>query len=184
MRTFLLDTNIWEYWFNRKGHPKESDNIQRRIEQLINQEQNIEQFVWQPVISVITWGEIDYGYKVTTKKEQSREAEFRKFLSSINPWTVSIDRHVAKTYGELRARLFEKCAPKDKKKKKLRPEQLIDPATSLELKIQENDLWITAQAVTFNLTLVTNDKKMRHIHEVAGGELYIENWAGKKYGPQ
>ena len=176
MRAFLLDTNIWEYWYNHKGHPKESANIQKRIEELINREQNVEKFVWQPAISVITWGEIDYGYNVMPKKEQSREAEFRKFISGVAPWLVPINRHTAKTYGELRARLFDKYAEKDKRTKKRRPEQLIDPVTSLELKIQENDLWIAAQAISRNLMLVTNDA-MEHIREVAGDSLHIDNWA-------
>ena len=177
MRSFLLDTNIWEYWYNLKGQPKESDNIQKRIDELMSQEQNIEHFVWQPAISVISWGEIDYGYNLKHKKEPSRETEFRKFISDVGPWLVLINRHTAKTYGELRARLFEKYAPKNKKTKGLRPEQLIDPVTSLELGIQENDLWITAQAVTFNLTLVTNDQKMKRIHDIAGKSLHVENWA-------
>jgi predicted nucleic acid-binding protein len=178
MRAFLLDTNIWEYWYNSKGHPKESTNIQKRIEELISREQNAEKFVWQPAISVISWGEIDYGYCVNSKKEQSREAEFRKFVNGVAPWLVPINRHTAKTYGELRGRLFDKYASKNKKTKSLRPEQLIDPVTSLKLGIQENDLWITAQAATFNLTLVTNDS-MKHIREVAGKSLHVDNWAVK-----
>ncbi len=176
MRAFLLDTNIWAYWYNHKGYPKESANIQKQIEELITREQNVEQFVWQPAISVISWGEIDYGYNVMPKKEQAREAEFRKFNSGVAPWLVPINRHTAKTYGELRARLFEKYAPRNKRTKGLRPEQLIDPVTSLELGIQENDLWIAAQAATFNLTLVTNDA-MKRISEVAGKSLHIANWA-------
>lgn len=177
MRTFLLDTNIWEYWFNKEGHPEKHANIECRVSKLVNLEKNTEEFAWRLGISFITFGEIDYGYNAMTKKERSREREFREFISSKEPWIPPIDKHTAKTYGELRARLFEKYAPKDKKRKGLRPEQLIDPVTSLELGIQENDLWITAQAVTFNLTLVTNDKKMGRIHEVADGELHVDNWA-------
>lgn len=180
MQSFLLDTNIWEYWHNEEGHPSESVNIKKRIKELINLTQNDEQFGWRLGISVVNLGEIDYGYNVMTKKERSREDEFRQFLSGIDPWIVSIDKHVAKMYGMLRARLFEKYSPNDKKRKGLRPEQLIDPVTSLSLGIQENDLWITAQATVFNLILVTNDKKMVRIHEVAGNELHIENWAERK----
>ena len=89
---------------------------------------------------------------------------------------VPIDKHSANTYGELRARLFEKYAPNNKKRKGLRPEQLIDPVTSLELGIQENDLWIAAQAISRNLTLVTNDA-MNRIRDIAGKSLHIDNWA-------
>jgi len=84
--------------------------------------------------------------------------------------------HTANTYGELRSLLFDKYAPNDKRKKNLRPEQLVDPITSLELGIQENDLWIAAQAIVRNLILVTHDK-LTHIRKIAGSELHIEDWA-------
>lgn len=71
--------------------------------------------------------------------------------------------------------MFERFAPNDKKRKGLRPEQLCDPVTSLELGIQENDLWIVAQAITYGLVLVTNDK-LKRISEVISDELHIENW--------
>ena len=43
----------------------------------------------------------------------------------------------------------------------------------------ENDLWIAAQAISRNLTFVTNDdnKGMKRISEVAGKSLHIANWA-------
>jgi predicted nucleic acid-binding protein len=92
-----------------------------------------------------------------------------------------IDKHVTPEYGRIRAMLFEKYGPKGKRISGLRPEQLIDPVTSLELKIQENDLWIVSQAVTRDFTLVTNDRaSLRPLLEVAGEELHIENWALEK----
>jgi predicted nucleic acid-binding protein len=51
---------------------------------------------------------------------------------------------------------------------------LIDPVTSRELGIQENDLWIAAQALEYNLVLVTNDK-MDRIRDVCE-DLQVENW--------
>ena len=60
----------------------------------------------------------------------------------------------------------------------MRPEQLTDLSTSLELGIQENDLWLCAQAVGHGLVLVTNDK-MARIREVSKGmepALLIQNW--------
>lgn len=179
MRTFLLDTNIWEYWFNKEGNPKENTNIERRVRDLVDIETNTKEFAWRLGISIITLGEIDYGYNVMKKKERSREREFRSFISKKNPWIPEIDKHVAKEYGKLRADLFERYAPENKKRKGLRPCQLIDPVTSLELGIQENDLWIAAQAISRNLTLVTNDNKggMKRIRDIAGVSLHIENWA-------
>ena len=168
MQIPLLDSNIWSYWFDPKNNSERYANIQERLKGLPASA--------RLGISIITWGEFDYGYHINHKKEQSRETEFRKFISGIAPWLVPIDRNIAKTYGELRARLFDKYADKAKRTKKRRPEQLIDPVTSLELGIQENDLWIAAQAISLNLTLVTNDA-MKHIREVADKSLRIENWA-------
>ena len=176
MRTFLLDTNIWEYWFNKESNPEKHANIERRVRELVNLEKNTKEFAWRLGISFITLGEIDYGYNVMTKKERSREREFRAFIKSKKPWIPQIDKHDAKEYGKLRADLFEICAPKNKKRKGLRPCQLVDPVTSLELGIQENDLWIAAQAMNHNLTLVTNDR-MNRIRDIAGKSLHIDNWA-------
>lgn len=178
MRDFLIDTNIWEYWFNPKREPQHS-NVLKCVGELKQQFENGKNpfRVW---ISSVTWGEIEFGYQWQKKKDGSLETQFRQFISDIAPIEFQIDKHVAREYGRIRAVLFEKFGPKDKKIDGRRPEQLIDPVTSLELGIQENDLWITAQAVTFNLTLVTNDKRMARIREVAGEELYIENWAAEK----
>jgi len=78
------------------------------------------------------------------------------------------------SYGVLKASENEKYAPNANRRSGLRPEQLIDPVTSQELSIQENDLWMAAQALEYNLVFVTNDK-MERIREVCA-DLQIENW--------
>jgi len=126
-------------------------------------------------ISIITWGEVVYGHRAVSTQEAPIQAEYLQFIMSKGPKTFFLDdMHTARTYGELRALLFDKYAQK-KKRSGLRPEQLFDPATSLELGIQENDLWIAAQAMVKNLTLVTSEK-LRRISEVAGDKLDIKNW--------
>lgn len=106
------------------------------------------------------------------------EVSFRQFIHGIAPKEFLIDKHVTRDYGRIRAKLFEKHGPKEKKKKGLRPEQLVDPVTSLQLRIQENDLWIVSQAITRDFVLVTNDRRsLRPLREVAGDELHVEYWA-------
>jgi predicted nucleic acid-binding protein len=176
MRDFLIDTNIWGYWFNEAGEPEHS-NVLKRVSELkkLCEKEKVTFRVW---ISSVTWGELEYGYRVQANKERSLERPFREFVHGIAPKEFVIDRHVTRDYGRIRAKLFEKYGPKDKKKKSVRPEQLIDPVTSLQLKIQENDLWIVAQAIARDFTLVTNDRKsLKPLLEVAGNELQIENWA-------
>ncbi len=177
MRDFLIDTNIWSFWFDQGKEPQHS-NVLKHVDELerICEETQAPFRVW---ISAITWGEIEYGYRAQTEEEQSLEVEFRQFIYDVGPIEFVVDKQAAREYGQIRGRLFEKYGPKDKKRKGLRPEQLIDPVTSLQLTIQENDLWIVAQAITRNLTLVTNDRKsLRPLLAVTGNELHIENWAG------
>ncbi len=166
MRTFLLDTCIWSYWFDAYRYPQENANIRKQLQKLTPD--------FKLGISIITWGEVAFGQKVATTRELI-QAEYFQFIKTKGPKTFDIDMHTANIYGELRSLLFDKYAPKDKRKKNLRPEQLVDPITSLELGIQENDLWIAAQAITRNLTLITNDKLIR-IREVAGDDLDVKNW--------
>ena len=82
-------------------------------------------------------------------------------------------------FGELRTRLFDEYAPGDKRKPKMRPEQLVDPITSKELGIQENDLWLCMRRLSaHDMVLVTNDAMCR-IREVSQGMqpgLLIQNW--------
>jgi len=179
MRDFLIDTNIWEYWFNPNRKPQHKD-VLRRVEGLKAECEltGISPKVW---ISSITWGKIEYGYQAQTDDQRTLEGPFKAFIRDIAPKEFIVDRHVTREYGRIRAKLFEKYGPNGKKKKGLRPEQLIDPVTSLQLRIQENDLWIVAQAITKDLILVTNDRKsLRPLLEVTGGELHIENWAEEK----
>lgn len=178
MRDFLIDTNIWEYWFNENRQP-ENAHVLKRVDELKARYEKSGNSVrvW---ISSVTWGEIEYGYRVQVQNQLSLEGEFKAFIRDIAPIEFAVDKHVTREYGRIRAKLFEKYVPKGKKKKGLRPEQLIDPVTSLQLRIQENDLWIVAQAITKDLILVTNDRKsLRPLLEVTGDELHIENWADK-----
>jgi predicted nucleic acid-binding protein len=60
----------------------------------------------------------------------------------------------------------------------MRPEQLIDPITSKELGIQENDLWLCAQAVGHGMVLVTNDAmcRIREVSQDMRPALLMQNW--------
>ena len=165
MRDYLLDTNIWSYWYD----PTKNRPIIERLEK----EPDVKLH-----ISAVSWGELHYGYDLLTPREKRELGKVFEFVSRQSPNTIIVDKHVAQEYGSIRARLFERFGRNDKKRKGLRPEQLIDPETSLALGIQENDLWIVAQAITRDLTLVTNDKKsFKRLLEVTGEELHIENWA-------
>lgn len=164
MRDILLDTCVWSDWYDAA----KNTYIIKKLER----EQDIRIY-----LSAVTLGELQYGFDVLSQREKQELGDVIEFVHGQGPTIVEINRHVAREYGRIRAKLFERFAPNEKKRKGLRPEQLCDPVTSLELGIQENDLWIAAQAITYDLILVTNDK-INRIREVVGDELHIENWAG------
>ena len=120
-------------------------------------------------ISVIVLAEVIYGYEVHEKADPNRRSEMRKRMAAYTPTQIlAIDQHTAPIYANLRAKLFKTYSPKDKrgKLKVKHPETLIDDTSGQVLGIDENDLWLAAQAIQRNLILVTRDK-MRHIFSVA-----------------
>ena len=114
------------------------------------------------MMSPVSWGEFAYGWNL---EKNYRKEEFAKFINSINfQFCMEIDKHTANVYGELRALLTKKYDPARKKKKWI--DALEDPTTSQRLGVQENDLWITCNAINLGVTLVTADTKMNRLLEI------------------
>ena len=126
-------------------------------------------------ISAISWGEIEYGHRCTSKSDTPTQIKYKEFVEKRVPQVLRIDRNTSHCYGEIRTNLFDKFAPKGARNG-LRPCQLIDPISAKDLGIQENDLWIAAQAIEFNLVLVTHDR-IHRLKEVAPDQLEFEDWA-------
>ncbi len=95
------------------------------------------------VISVITWGEIYEGLLALPDSER-RLAQFEDFTASID--LVSPNVVVAREYARTRSHL-----------------------RSQGLLIPDNDLWIAATALAFDLTLVSRDQ---HFLRIPGLRLY------------
>jgi predicted nucleic acid-binding protein len=155
MQIYLFDTNIWSKWF------REEPFVIDKIAQLDKTSKIF--------LSCVVLGEATYGAKIN--KNDFDFESYKEFIHlKAEPLILEIDKHVSEVYGELRAALFDKYL-----RKKKRPEQLIDPATATEIGIDENDLWIVSQAITKNLTLITNDK-MHRIFSITPKELKYEMW--------
>jgi predicted nucleic acid-binding protein len=175
VRDFLLDTQMIRYWYD-------SDCLQNQavISNIESLQKQVESWDYKPrlLVSTITLGEIEFGHHVNSSPNTDVQAAYLKFVHERLPVCLEVTRDAVAAYGELRCRLFNECAPGDKRKPKMRPEQLIDPVTSKELKIQENDLWLCAQAVGHGMVLVTHDA-MRPIRQVSQGmqpPLLIQDW--------
>lgn len=169
-KCYLLDTNMLGYLAELKSgaYSKEGNAVQKKLDEIRGE--NV-------FICCISIGELEYGLKIAPYKDIEKQNVARAIAKGFNNYSINED--VAREqYAELRAKLFEHCAPRgrrDRKNYKKRVEEWIDPTTSSELQVQENDVWIAAVAMTYNLVLVTHDK-MKVLQTVTNNTLMIEDW--------
>lgn len=169
MPGYLLDTMIIRYWFDRESG--KYPIVQAAAEERRGN--------YPLYVSAITLGEIEHGHAANPGGAGPTRDEFVGFVREALPQILPVSRHTAEPYGRIRAELFEKFAPKSKKSKKRRAEEMCDPTTGRELGIDENDLWIVAQAAERNLVLVTHDKlvRIREALKDLDRGVRIEDWA-------
>ena len=166
MASYLLDTNIIRSWYDGNATVKANADARDADSPLH--------------ISVITRGEIEYGHALNPHGAGPKRTDYIEFVKKRLPWVLVVSKHTAEPYGHIRAMLINKFPPSGgwSKQGKKRAEQLYDPAAARELGIDENDLWIVAQAVERNLVLVTSDKMPRIREAVC--EIYphfrLEDW--------
>lgn len=169
---YLLDTNILGYFAELKvgKNSSECKALEKRWNGL-PQPQNVRIF-----LCPITIGEVEYGLRVGPYDKPEQREQARQIVSAFPVININID--IARDcYAALRAKLFDKYAPRDRKgnscNKRIR--EWRDPTTDKELQMDENDLWIASVAMAHNLVLVTHDK-MNAIKSIAGSDLRFEDW--------
>jgi tRNA(fMet)-specific endonuclease VapC len=153
---YLLDTNILRYWYEKTCD--EHARVVARVDS-VRQPDPRTKYVSRLFVSVVTLGEIEYGHRVAHAPDPVKQAAYAKFVREQCPVSLEMTNHVAEQYGEMRAWLFNNCGPNVKRSKAKRAEELVNPTTGKELGIDENDIWIAAQAKTHNLVLVTHDSR-------------------------
>jgi tRNA(fMet)-specific endonuclease VapC len=173
---YLLDTNILRYWYNTMC--SENTSVVGRVN-AARQPDPQTHYVSRLFVSVVTLGEIEYGHRVTHAPDPAKQAAYAKFVREQCPVALEMTKDVAEHYGEMRAWLFNNCGPNAKKSKAKRAEELVNPSTGKELGIQENDIWIAAQAKTHNLVLVTHDSgnNFGKVLKQFAPALTVEDWA-------
>lgn len=136
-------------------------------------------YVSRLFVSIVTLGEIEYGHRVTHTPDPVKQAAYAKFVREQCPVALEMTESVVEHYGEMRAWLFNNCGPNSKKSKAKRAEELVNPTTGKELGIQENDIWIAAQAKTYNLVLVTHDSRgnFGKVLKQFAPSLDVDDWA-------
>ena len=177
-KDYLLDTNVVRYLYELRAGVKSQEclMLKRRMDSLLDGDKIL--------LSPITVGEVSYGTRVGPFQDAQSEKSASLMQILQNYECCTIDFNVAHDcYSELRARLYRAYAPKQRKEKRKRVEEWIDPATSRELQVQENDVWITAIAWTYNLVLVTDDS-MEPIRRIADSDIEFENWIREDANPK
>lgn len=108
----------------------------------------------------ITLAEVEYGLQISPHLDAARQKAIRAEMAGYK--VMPIDRHTPEPYARIRAALFQAFAPRTQRDQRGRRrskyiEDLIDRTTEKTLGIQENDLWIVAVAVQYDLRFATCD---------------------------
>lgn len=128
-------------------------------------------------ICSITIAEIEYGLKTAHYLDSGRQQLVRQEMSGYK--VLSVNRHTAQQYSDIRAVLFDRYAPRSHRQKRTKYiEDLCEATTGKKLGIQENDLWIVSVAVQHNLLFITRDQRgsMKKIVEAANYSLRTQYW--------
>ena len=116
-------------------------------------------------VSVVVLAELGYGLRLAEAVAGAASQDLKRKLTKVREYAVlEVTRHTGAVYAELKANLAGKYLAKAQRKDRPRwVEDWIDRATGKRLQVDENDLWICAQAKERDLTVVTADRGMSRI---------------------
>ncbi len=116
-------------------------------------------------ISAVALAELTFGADLAVAIGRSDLPALRAMVHRARDYAVlDLTHHTAAAYADLKSRLAIKYLKKLLRRD--RPKYVqdwVDKATDKALGVDENDLWMCAQAKERDLVLVTSDKKMQRI---------------------
>ena len=113
--------------------------------------------------SVIVRGELFYMVAKSERKTANIQ-QIRAFLDTIDLYPINLP--ISEIYGLLKGKLVSAFGPKDKTQRRNFNLQ--------NLGFGDNDLWIAATAIHYNLTVVSADNDFRRIQQVES--FALESW--------
>jgi predicted nucleic acid-binding protein len=118
-------------------------------------------------VSIVTIGEMEFGLRMAEQANSVYLAQFRSRIATIRTYPIlDLTKHTGSAYAELKSRLALKTQRRANKQKPSRwIEDWIDANTGQKLQIDENDLWIAAQAKERDFTLLSCDEDMLRLVE-------------------
>lgn len=116
-------------------------------------------------VSVIAIAELQFGQGLAeTFSRKSLDSVSEVVSKALTYPLLDVTRHTALEYGQLKAALAKTYLQKALRRDRPRwVENWVDKATGQTLQVDENDLWMCAQARERNLVLVTTDERMKRI---------------------
>ena len=110
-------------------------------------------------ISVVVMAELRYGIEAAARAGQN-VTHVRQTLDQAERYPLAdINRHTAEAYGDVKAGLAHHFLDLSRRPPRWL-EDWKDRASSKTLQVDENDLWIVAQAIERNYRLVTTDRRL------------------------
>lgn len=151
MTGYLLDTSaISAYYFDQ--HP----NHARCVAAINGLEANALR-----IVSVVTLAEIEFGIQLAEAENAVNLPEMRDRATKIRAHArLEISHHTSTCYAELKKCVAQRMLKNPRKRPRFL-EDWVDKGSGKTLQLDENDLWICAQAKERDLTLVTTDKDFR-----------------------
>ena len=116
-------------------------------------------------ISAISLAELAYGVRLIEIFNGSDSPNLQRILKEAQEYAViHVTNHTSSAYAEMKANLARTYLAKAGRKDRPRwVEDWVDKTTGQKLQVDENDLWICAQAKERDLILVTSDHHMDRI---------------------
>jgi tRNA(fMet)-specific endonuclease VapC len=116
-------------------------------------------------VSVVTLGELSFGAELPLALGKGDSPSLRTIIADARAYAIlDLSHHTATAYSQLKSKVavkyLEKALRRDRPKY---IEDWVDRATGKALGIDENDLWMCAQAKERGLVFVTGDGKIQRI---------------------
>jgi predicted nucleic acid-binding protein len=110
-------------------------------------------------ISVVVMAELRYGMQAAARAGQDVTHVHQTLDQAERYPLADVNRHTAEAYGDVKARLAHHFLDLSRRPPRWL-EDWKDRASSKTLQVDENDLWIVAQAIERNYHLVTTDHRL------------------------
>ncbi len=119
------------------------------------------------LVSIVTLAEFDYGIRFAELAGSARLEEYRQRLEVVRKYApLDVTHHTSEAYAELKILLAARVRRRPGKKMRRWIEDWVELGSAKRLQIDENDLWIAAQAKERDLVIITGDSDMRILASV------------------